>query len=257
MAKAAEVELKIEHRVARLTISDEKRMNLLNTPTMERIIRAGEELRRNDTVGLVILSGGGDKAFIGGADITELAELNPESALHFITRVHQVCNLFRALPVPTIARVNGYCLGAGMEVAASCDLRIGAAHSMYGMPEVQVGLPSVVEAVMLPSLIGWGKTREILYMGTMIDAQEAHRIGFLEKLAPADEMDAAMQPWVEAILAADPAAIRAQKRLIETWLDSGVATGIQASIDAFSLAFHSSAPNDRLQAFINRPRGKK
>ncbi len=257
MPKAAEVDLTIEGRVATLTIADEKRMNLLNTPTMERIIRAGEELKKNASIGLVVVTGGGDKAFIGGADINEMADLNEERALHMITRVHQVCNLFRALPVPTIARVNGYCLGAGMEVAASCDLRIGALHSMYGMPEVQVGLPSVVEAVMLPTLIGWGRTREILYTGTMIDAEEAHRIGFLEKLAPLAEMDEAMRGWIEPILAADPAAIRSQKRLIETWLDSGIAAGIQASIDAFSQTFHTGAPNERLNAFINRPRGKK
>ncbi len=251
---AGTVDVTIEDRVATLTVSDEKRMNLLNTPTMERIIAAGEELKKNTEIGLVVLTGGGDKSFLGGADLTEIIDLDPEKALAFITKVHQVCHLFRALPVPTIARINGYCLGAGMEVAAACDLRIGAEGSMYGMPEVQVGVPSVVEAVLLPTLIGWGRTREILYTGTMIDAGQAERIGFLEKVAPLAQMDEAMRPWIEPILAADPAAIRMQKRLIETWLETGVAGGIQASIDTFSRAFTSPAPRERMQAFMDRPR---
>lgn len=256
MPKAANVDLSIENQVARITISDDKRMNLMNTPTMERIIAVGERLKRNAEVRLVILTGGGDKAFIGGADITELVTLNAETGPAFVTKVHQVCHLFRALPVPTIARVNGFCLGAGMEVAASCDLRIGAEESSYGMPEVQLGVPSVVEAALLPTLIGWGNTRDILYTGRVFSAEEARKMGFLQKVAPRAELDAALRDWIEPILAADPLAVRAQKRLIEGWLESGVAAGVQAGIDAFSRSFHSPAPTERMRAFLDRPRNK-
>jgi enoyl-CoA hydratase/carnithine racemase len=144
-----------------------------------------------------------------------------------------------------------------MELAAACDLRIGTAASRYGMPEVQVGLPSVIEARLLPALIGWGCTRELLYRGNVIDAVEAHRIGFLQKLAGDGGIDAGMAPWIEDILRAEPAAIRAQKRLLESWLETAPAVGIQASIDAFSATFHTSAPNERLRAFLNRPRETK
>lgn len=256
MPKAANVDLSIENQVARITISDDKRMNLMNTPTMERIIAVGERLKRNAEVRLVILTGGGDKAFIGGADITELVTLNAETGPAFVTKVHQVCHLFRALPVPTIARVNGFCLGAGMEVAASCDLRIGAEESSYGMPEVQLGVPSVVEAALLPTLIGWGNTRDILYTGRVFSAEEARKMGFLQKVAPRAELDDALRDWIEPILAADPLAVRAQKRLIEGWLESGVAAGVQAGIDAFSRSFHSPAPTERMRAFLDRPRNK-
>ena len=251
------VTLAVKDGVATITIADAKRMNLLNTPTMEQLLRVGEEVKRNAAIRLVVLTGDGGKAFIGGADITEMAEFDPERAQAFITRVHRVCHLFRALPVPSIARIEGFCLGAGLEVAASCDLRIAAEGSAFGMPEVQLGLPSVVEARLLPTLIGWGKTRELLYTGEVIDAAEAYRIGFLQKLAPPGELDAQMQPWITAILAAEPGAIRAQKGLIETWLDSGVAAGIQASIDAFGRSFHGDAPRQRLRGFLNRPRKPK
>ena len=256
MPNAANVEVTSEGGVATITISDEKRMNLMNTPTMERLLAAGEELMAVGELRLVILTGGGDKAFIGGADINELAALDTGKATAFITLVHRVCHLFRSLPVPTIARINGFCLGAGMEVAASCDLRIGAHESRYGMPEVQLGLPSVVEAVMLPTLIGWGRTREILYTGEVFGAERAEQIGFLEKTAPLSGLDEAMRPWIEAILAAEPGAIRIQKRLIESWLETGVAAGVQESIDAFARAFRSPAPAERLKAFLERPRGK-
>src|SRR3970282_2113439 len=106
---------------------------------------------------------------------------------------------------------------------------MGRDDSRYGMPEVQVGLPSVVEARLLPTLIGWGRTRELLYTGAIIDAREAQRIGFLEKVAPGEGLEAAMQPWIDAILAADPGAVRVQKRLIEGWLEGGVAAGVRAS----------------------------
>ncbi|MBI4081152.1 MAG: enoyl-CoA hydratase/isomerase family protein [Candidatus Lambdaproteobacteria bacterium] len=235
MFKPTTVELKIKHGVATLTLHSEKQMNLLSSPTSEQVLRIGSELMRNEKLRLVILTGAGERAFIAGKDINELAGYRDGvMALNSITKTHMVCHLFRALPVPSIARVNGYCLGAGMEVAAACDIRVGADHSRYGMPEVQVGTVSVVEAALLPSLIGWGKTRELLYRGTMMDADEAYRSGFLQAKAPLARLDEAMAPIVEDILAAEPNAIRAQKKLIESWLDdTGVAAGVQKGIDYY------------------------
>lgn len=251
------VDVFVRDQVATITFSDEKKTNVLNTQLMDAVLRAGEELAGNASIRLVVLTGGGDKAFSAGADIREMAELDPGKALAFITKLHQTCHLFRALPVPSIARIQGPCLGGAMELAASCDLRIGSEDSRYGMPEVQVGLPSVIEAALLPTLIGWGKTRELLYTGSVIDAHEALRIGFLQKLVPRGDLEPGMAPWIEAILAADPNAIRAQKRLIEGWLDSGVAAGVQAGIDAFGAAFRTDGPRARLGSFLNRAREKK
>ena len=98
----------------------------------------------------MILTGAGERAFVGGADINELAHLDRDSAREFITLVHRCCDGFRRLPVPVIARIDGYALGAGLELAAACDLRVASDRSMFGMPEVRVGIPSVVEAALLP-----------------------------------------------------------------------------------------------------------
>ena len=250
------VDIAWQDGLATLTYHD-PRLNVLHSAGLEDLIRALLDLAARQDLRLLVFTGGGERAFIGGADIGEMATLNADSALTFIGKVHQVCHLLRTLPVPSIARVQGYCLGAGMEVAAACDLRIGSTESHYGMPEVQVGLPSVVEAALLPSLIGWGRTRELLYTGRMIGAEEAAAMGFLQTTAPPAGLDAAMAPWVEAILAAEPGAIRAQKRLIEGWLDHGVPAGVRAGMDAFAASFQTDAPNQRLAAFQNRKRGGK
>lgn len=257
MADLPLVDLRLSEggQIATLTIQ-EPRLNLLSTPVLDAALHLGLRLAQMPDLRLAIVTGAGERAFVGGADIAEMTAFTPETALVFIDKVHKLCHLFRALPVPSIARVQGFCLGAGMELAASCDLRIGTDDSRYGMPEVQVGLPSVVEARMLPTLIGWGRTRELLYTGAVIAAEEAHRIGFLEKVAPRAQLDAALQPWVDAILAAEPGAIRAQKRLIEGWLEGGVAAGVQASMDAFAQTFHSDAPNRRLKTALERLTGR-
>ena len=137
-----------------------------------------------------------------------------------------------------------------MELAAACDIRVGTANSRYGMPEVQVGLPSVIEAALLPSLIGWGRTRELLYRGHIINAAEAERMGFLQHIAPDGKIDDTLAPIIDDILRADPGAIRTQKRLLERWLETDITSGISASIEAFSDNFLTDAPNKRLAAFF-------
>ena len=243
-------------RVATVTLNGAKKVNVMGRALVAKLVRALEALRQDADLGLVIVSGPPGGSFQGGVDIAEMARFDADAAREFITLLHQACHGLRTLPVPSIARIEGYCLGGGMELAAACDLRLGAADSRYGMPEVQVGLPSVIEARLLPTLIGWGKTRELLYRGHVIDAAEAQRIGFLQALAAVGELDSVLAPWVDDILRAEPAAIRSQKRLIEGWLETAPAVGIQASIDAFAETFHARAANDRLAAFLARKRAK-
>ena len=151
--------------VARVVVDSEARLNILGSVLIKQLISVLDTLRENTSHRAVILTGAGDRAFIGGADINEMSRLDLETAREFITDLHHVCASIRSLPVPVIARINGYCLGAGLEIAASCDLRAASLDSTFGMPEVRVGIPSVIEAALLPRLIGWGKTRELLYTG--------------------------------------------------------------------------------------------
>jgi enoyl-CoA hydratase/carnithine racemase len=257
MSAAAHVTTDRHDDVVTVTLRGEKSVNIMGRALVGSLVATLQRLRQDEKLRLVIVSGPSGGSFQGGVNIAEMAGFTPDAARDFITLLHQACHGLRALPVPSIARIEGFCLGGGMELAAACDLRIGTEASRYGMPEVQVGLPSVIEARLLPTLIGWGKTRELLYRGHIIDADEAERIGFLQARVAGDQLDATVARFADDIVRAEPAAIRAQKRLIEDWLETAPATGVQASIDAFSATFHTDAANRRLQAFLNRPRASK
>jgi len=240
--------------VAVLTINNPAKLNTLNTPVMTDLLAAAEALATDRDLRAVVLRGAGERAFIGGADIREMAGLDAGSARTFITMVHRCCNVFRRMPVPVIARIEGWTLGAGLEVAAACDMRVAATGARFGMPEVRVGLPSVVEAALLPGLIGWGRTRRLLLTGEMIDAAIALAWGLVEEVVKPDQLDAAVDRMVEAILASGPRAVRLQKVLIDDWQAMAVDAAIQHGIDGFVDAWASDEPRRMLEAFLQRPR---
>ncbi len=249
-----EIEERPEGRVARVTVDRRARLNVLDGALIDALAGAFTGLAGDDALRVVVLAGAGERAFIGGADIGEMVGLEPASAEAFITRLHEACAAIRACPVPVIASVSGYCLGAGLEVAAACDVRIASADATFGMPEVRVGIPSVIEAALLPSLIGWGKTRELLFTGEAIGAAEALAAGLVEAVAPAGGLDAAVERRVSAILAAGPRAMRAQKALIARWERLPLAEAIEAGIAAFRAAYAGDEPRARMRAFLERPR---
>ena len=252
-----EVRLVIEERgdgdhVATVTVDNPTKLNILDPDGIAALERMFRGLAADDTLRAVILRGAGSRAFIGGADIRAMAKLDRESARAFIAGLHRACDAIRKLPVPVIARIEGYALGAGLEIAASCDLRVAADSARFGMPEVKVGIPSVIEAALLPRLIGWGRARWLLYTGEMIGAEEAERWGLVERMARPADLDAAIDASVLAILAAGPRAIRLQKRLIQEWEGLGLNEAIARGIDTFAEAYASPEPGARMAAFLGK-----
>jgi enoyl-CoA hydratase/carnithine racemase len=237
-------------------VSNSARRNALGILGKQRIAQAFESLVQDEALRVAILTGAGEKSFIAGADLTEMKDLDAAGAEQEHTWTHRACESIRNLPVPVIARINGYCFGAGMELAASCDLRVGVTSAKFGMPEVRFGIPSGMEACLLPQLIGWGKTRELVYTGDHIDAAEAARIGFLEKLVAADALDSAVEQWVTSILAGGPRAIRLQKALVRDWERMPVAEAVQAGIRACVKARESDEPRRLMEAFLKRKQKK-
>ncbi len=238
-------------RIARVVIDNERKLNTLNSALMERLAAELEALASLDGLRAVVLAGAGPRAFIGGADITEMSGLDPVTARAFITRIHRCCDALRRLPVPVIARIQGYAFGAGLEIAAACDLRIASDTALFGMPEVKLGIPSVVEAALLPTLVGWGRARQILLLGETFTAAEAERWGFVERVVPGGELDAAVELWLDALLEAGPRAIRLQKRLIGAWEDLPLRAAIQAGVDAFADAWRTDEPRRAMRAFLD------
>ena len=201
------------------------------------LIEAFAALRMRDGLRAVVLTGAGDKAFLGGADLDVLNTLDRKSARAYITSVHDICAGIRGCPVPVIGRINGYCIGAGMEIAAACDMRVVAAHAEFSMPEVQVGLPSVVEAAILPTLLGPGRARWLVFTGQSIDAQTADRWGFVEVLSDEGELDRDVDALVDTLVRAAPGAMITQKQLVLAWERLALSDAVEAGIDAFEASF--------------------
>jgi enoyl-CoA hydratase len=253
------VRLEIEERapgpVATVSINRPDHLNAMNTALMVALAEAIEGLATNPSLRAMVLTGEGSRAFIGGADIHEMAAFeNPAAARTFITRIHRCCEALRALPVPTIARINGYTLGGGLEIAAACDVRVAVDTAVFGMPEVRLGIPSVVEAALLPQLIGWGRTRELLLFGENFSAEDALAWGFVERIATADELDATVDRWLQQLAACQPNAVSAQKKLIRAWEDLPLRAAIHAGVNAFEDAARSSEPVAAMSAFLARRR---
>jgi enoyl-CoA hydratase/carnithine racemase len=249
-----DVHVRLEGRdggdVAHVTLANAARLNVMNSALMDRFVEVFANLARRETLRAVVLTGAGKTAFVGGADVDEMAALTgPDSARAFITRVHACCAAVRDLPAPVIAVIRGWCLGAGLELASACDLRIAAADAKLGMPEVRLGIPSVVEAALLPGLVGWGRTRDLLLFGEVIDATEAHRIGLVESVWPETELLAALEVKLAALLASGPLAVRRQKALIRQWEGPTLDQAVAAGIDAFAAAFETPEPLQAMAAF--------
>ncbi|BAT58474.1 putative enoyl-CoA hydratase echA8 [Variibacter gotjawalensis] len=240
--------------VARVTIDNARKLNTLNPPLMEAFVEKVSGLIAVKDLRAVVLTGAGDKAFIGGADINVMAGLDKNGARAFITQVHLTCDVLRKLPVPVIGRVNGYALGAGMEVVAACDLRVASSNAVFGMPEVKVGIPSVVEAALLPGLIGWGRTREALLLGENFGAETALSWGLVERVVTPQELDATVEGWIASIFKAGPNAVRLQKELIARWEGLPMRDAIAAGVDSFAEAFDSEEPQRMLGSFAKRSR---
>ena len=236
-------------RIAYVTINNAHKLNTLNSALMKDFVAICEDLAHDQALRAVVVTGAGDKAFVGGADIDEMASLDPDSARTFITLLHGCCNALRELRVPVIARIQGYALGGGLELAVACDLRVASDTAVFGMPEVKLGIPSVIEAALLPALVGWGRTRQMLLLGESFGAAEAATWGLVERVVPTHQLDEAVENYIQSILRAGARAVRLQKELIRSWEDLPLRAAIKAGIDAFVAAWETEEPRRAMSEF--------
>jgi enoyl-CoA hydratase/carnithine racemase len=176
--------------VATIELINAEPLNIIGSQAISELTTALQAAGQDSAVRVVVLRGAGDKAFIGGADISEMVNLDQHSGEVFIRRLAGLCEAIRACPVPVIARLAGWCLGGGLEVAMSCDLRIAETGARFGMPEVAVGIPSVIHAALMPALIGAARSAWMLLTGETIDAGTAVSWGLVHEVVAADALDA-------------------------------------------------------------------
>ena len=240
--------------VVRLTICDAGPLNILGSAVINAVRQGLEMLAAERQIRVLVIAGQGEKSMIGGADIKEMARLDQRSAEKFITGLRDLCEAARAFPAPVIARMPGWCLGGGLEFAAACDFRIAAHDAKFGMPEVRVGIPSVIHAALLPRLIGWGRARWLLMTAENIDAPTALAWGLVDVVAPDGGLDAAVEHTVKALLECAPEALRSQKALLRQWEELPLKQSVDLSIGVFGQSYLTGEPQRLMQAFVDRKR---
>jgi enoyl-CoA hydratase/carnithine racemase len=203
--------------IVRLTICDAGPLNILGSGVIRAVHQGLETLAADRQIRVLVLAGESPRSMIGGADIKEMARFDQKSAEDFISGFGGLCEAVRTFPAPVIARMPGWCLGGGLEVAAACDFRIAANDAKFGMPEVRVGIPSVIHAALLPRLIGSARTRWLVMTAEDIDASTALAWGLVDKVVPEDGLDAAIEELSATLLKCGPEALRAQKYLARQW----------------------------------------
>ncbi|MFC1966947.1 enoyl-CoA hydratase/isomerase family protein, partial [Chloroflexota bacterium] len=246
------IKLEKEWGMATLTLNRPERLNLINQGMINELGEVVEELEKDKDIRVIIITGAGDRAFTAGIDVNEMKDLEVTSAKEFISQLHYAIKGVRDLDKVTIAAINGFCFGGGCELAMACDLRIASENAQIGLPEIKVGIPSVIEAALMPLLIGMGRARELILLGEPIKANEAKRIGLINKVVPLDKLKGTVKEITDKILSYSPTAMKMQKRILNQWLPSEIQTAIDYSIDAFSQCFATDEPKEAMTAFLEK-----
>ena len=235
-----------------LTITDAGPLNVLSTPVIHALTKQLGELAENQDLHCLVLRGSGSRAFIAGADIKELATLTAATGRVFISALRDLCNAVRHFPVPVIVRLEGHTLGGGLELAMAGDLRIAADDAVVGMPEVKVGIPSVIHAAMMPAQIGATRAAWLLLVGENIPATQAQQWGLINECVPRDKLDERILEVAAGLAEIGPVVLRQQKRLLRRWERMTVDAAIDDSIAEFGEAFKTGEPQHHMNAFLER-----
>ena len=200
----------------------------------------------------VIVAGAGDRAFTAGVDLHQMKDLKPLEAESFIRTLHETARTLLTLEVPTIAAIHGPCLGGGLELALACDIRVAAEDSVLGLPEVRVGVPSVIEASLLPKTIGLGRARNLLLTGDTVNAEQSLAMGLVDHVVPSDSLMDKASEVARGFLGISRDVLALQKDIVTKWLELGENESAEYSIKAFALFFASSRPAEAMEAFLEK-----
>jgi len=243
----------IDGGIATVTFNRPKALNALNAALLSELSAALDEICANEDIRVLVLTGAGDKSFVAGADISELATFNPLQAKIFSQTGHAVINKLQQLPIAVIAAVNGFALGGGSEIALACDFIYASEAAKFGLPEINLGImPGFGGTQRLPRLIGANMAKELIFTGRMISAAEAARIGLVNRVVPADELMAAVLKTATEIASKGRVSLRAAKQSVNRGLDTDLASGCAIEIDAFALCMASPDGREGTSAFLEK-----
>jgi enoyl-CoA hydratase len=244
---------KTDDGIATITFNRPKALNALNDDLLKEFSLALDDISENEDIRVLILTGAGEKAFVAGADITELSTFNSLKAKVFSQKGQKIISKLQELAIPVIAAVNGFALGGGSEVALACDFIYASENAMFGLPEITLGImPGFGGTQRLPRLIGKNMAKEMIFTGKMIKADEAYRIGLANKVCPAESLMDDVLKTAKAIASKGKVSLRCAKQAVNTGMNSDLVTGCNIEIDAFALCFASEDAKEGTSAFLEK-----
>ncbi|NPV89396.1 MAG: short-chain-enoyl-CoA hydratase [Firmicutes bacterium] len=236
-----------------LTVNRPKALNALNGDTLTEIALALDEIDKDDEIKVVILTGSGDKAFVAGADIVAMQTLSPMEAKGFALLGQQVFSKLEKFRKPVIAAINGFTLGGGCELAMSCDIRIATPKSLFGQPEVNLGvIPGFAGTQRLPRLVGKGRAKELIYSAVNINAEEAYRIGLVNKVVEEAQLMEEAKKMANKIASKGQIAVRLAKEAINEGMEMDLDKAMIHEADLFGLCFSTEEQREGMTAFIEK-----
>ncbi len=247
------VRCEIEGDIAVVMIDNQPSLNALNAQTLTQLDQTIDDLAKNKSVRGVIITGGGDKAFVAGADISEFLKIKGDEAIGFMSRGQRIFDKIEAFDRPVIAAVNGFALGGGNELALCCDMRIAAENAVFGQPEVNLGIiPGYGGTQRLPRRVGPGKAKEIIFADERITAQEALRIGLVERVVPKGQAVEEAKKLMRKILGKGPVAIQMAKKAINEGLTMSLREGLDLEARCSGVCFGTKDKDEGAKAFLEK-----
>jgi len=241
----------ISEGILTITISRPKALNALNSPTLKELDHAIGEAEANKEVKVLVITGSGEKAFIAGADIAEMSEFLTVQGREMVMLGQRVFSRLENIDKPVIAAINGFALGGGNELAMSCDFRIASENAKFSQPEVNLGIiPGWGGTQRMPRLVGRSAAKYLMMTGEMIDANEALRIGLVDKVVPLAELMDRVRAIALLIMKKAPMAVRMVKRAINHGLDMDLASGVLYEVETYTTAFSTSDRVEGMKAFL-------
>lgn len=249
----ANIIFQVEEGIATVTFNRPQVLNALNSELLKEFSDVLDKIAADEDIRVLILTGAGEKAFVAGADINELAAFNALQAKHFSESGHTLLNKLQTLPIPVIAAVNGFALGGGSEIALACDFIYASENAMFGQPEINLGIiPGFGGTQRLPRLVGKNRAKEMIFTGKMLATDEAYAMGLINKICPQQQLMDEVIKTAQTMAAKGKVTLRAAKQAINSGMNVDLATGCSIETDAFALCMDSPDAKEGTSAFLEK-----
>jgi enoyl-CoA hydratase len=240
--------------IARITVNRPEKRNAINIAARKKLLEILEGVKEDEAIRVLIITGAGEEAFIAGGDLSELKDLNAVQVLKYLESYSQkLYTGFERLPIPTIALINGYCLGGGCELAMACDIRIAVPRSKLGLPELRHGvIPGGGGTQRLVRLVGWGRAKELILTGSIIDAREAERIGLINRVVPKNRIRKYVEALAAKILSQGPIAVRMAKAALNQAVQGPLDMGMRIEALSEAVCYSTRDKREGFYAFLEK-----